>query len=224
MIAHWILMGILSLAVSLQEEPAEPKEETGKDEPAEGGGSTEEAKHSEPSAEEAGAIMEARVREFLGLARAVFDDDGLRERLKDILKDPEGERARAALEGLSSLAAEVAREAAPPQPAASSEPQIDVPEDMAEEYNQLMGKESELVERFQQADGSDEKESVKEELQSVLGQLFEIREKARAREIERLTKQLQRLTERLGKRQEKRDEIVQRRLAQLLGIGDDLDW
>jgi hypothetical protein len=224
MIAHWILMGILSLVISLQEEPAEPKEETGGSEPSEGGVSPEEPKQPETSGEEAAAGREQRIRDFLGLARAILDDGELREHLKSALKGTDGEQARGTIEGLSTVQAEVARESAPPQPAASSEPQIDVPEDLAEEYNAQMGKESELVERFQQAEGSDEKEPVKEELRTVLGQLFEIREKARAREIERLTKQLQRLTERLAKRQEKRDEIVQRRLAQLLGIGDDLDW
>ncbi|MBN1542404.1 hypothetical protein JW992_09685 [candidate division KSB1 bacterium] len=56
---------------------------------------------------------------------------------------------------------------------------------------------------------------LKNELQEVLGTLFDLRENERQHEVEKLEQRLESLKERLAERQKNRDEIIQKRLEQM---------
>lgn len=81
----------------------------------------------------------------------------------------------------------------------------------------------ELAERARGVDGEDREKFVGE-LREVLAQHFELREWFRHREVERLERELAEMREALEHRHENREGIIEKRLRQLLGKGDDLDW
>ncbi len=72
--------------------------------------------------------------------------------------------------------------------------------------------------------GSEEKTQIKAELMPVLEELFEIREKARKKEIERLEKELAELKKALKVRRANKTKIVQSRFGELLGENKYLEW
>lgn len=69
-----------------------------------------------------------------------------------------------------------------------------------------------------------ERTRLREELRSLLGRLFDMKEAARRREIEELAKQVEELKAQLKRRQEGRDTIIEARLRQLLGEQEGWDW
>lgn len=71
---------------------------------------------------------------------------------------------------------------------------------------------------------SNEKQKIVSDLKAVLNQLFDIKEKARSMEVEMLEKELKQLKESLKVRKQSKDEIINRRLNELIGKGDYLDW
>jgi hypothetical protein len=76
---------------------------------------------------------------------------------------------------------------------------------------------------YKDTDGN-KKQSVKKELQKVLSELFELREKDRKEDVARLEKELQELKESLQIRANKKNEIIERRIEDLLGENKYLDW
>lgn len=68
------------------------------------------------------------------------------------------------------------------------------------------------------------KQSIKKELQEVLNDLFELREKDRKEDVARLEKELQELKESLQIRANKKNEIIERRIEELLGENKYLEW
>ncbi len=62
------------------------------------------------------------------------------------------------------------------------------------------------------------------ELEKKLSELFDLRESMRAREIGILKRRIAELEGRLDQRQEKKDLIVQKRLRELLGQKDIVEW
>lgn len=62
------------------------------------------------------------------------------------------------------------------------------------------------------------------ELKSAIGKLFDLRHQEQAQQIEKLEEQLKKAKDLHAKRAENRDEVIDRRIASLLGDRDDLDW
>jgi hypothetical protein len=73
-------------------------------------------------------------------------------------------------------------------------------------------------------DSKDDRAEITAKLKETVVQLFDIREKARAREVDMIKKRLEELTQLLEKRKSNRDAIIEKRLKQLSGESDDLDW
>jgi len=77
--------------------------------------------------------------------------------------------------------------------------------------------------RYKYADDN-EKPKIINDLKSKLNQLFDMKEKARNLEVGMLEKELAQLKESLKVRKNNKSEIINRRLNELIGKGDYLDW
>lgn len=97
---------------------------------------------------------------------------------------------------------------------------------MHEEAQQLERDTMDLAARLRRLpkDNKDDREPLTSKLKDSVTQLFEIREKLRAKEVEMLKKRLEELTGLLEKRKTNRDAIIEKRIKQLLGEADPLDW
>lgn len=71
---------------------------------------------------------------------------------------------------------------------------------------------------------SSEKEALKKELTKAVAELFNQKEKERAAEVQMLEQQLQELKTQLEMRQKNRDLIIKRRVEELIGVPDYLEW
>ena len=65
---------------------------------------------------------------------------------------------------------------------------------------------------------------MKKELKKVLYQLFDLREKERAQEMERIQERLARLHKEMEERKKHKDQIVENRLNELTGKGYLYEW
>jgi len=74
------------------------------------------------------------------------------------------------------------------------------------------------------ADNKDERTIVLGKLGETVSKLFDLREQMRAREVEMLKRRLEELTKMLEKRKSSRDQIIEKRIKQLSGEVDELDW
>jgi len=83
---------------------------------------------------------------------------------------------------------------------------------------------AELAARLRQSGDESQKETLHKELTDVLGQAFEQRRQQQQSEIQRLERQLESIRQLDKKRQERKSEIVQKRLAELIGEPDTLAW
>jgi hypothetical protein len=70
----------------------------------------------------------------------------------------------------------------------------------------------------------DQKKAVHKSLTEAVGKLFDLRHAAQAKQVERLESELAEAKELHKKRGERKDEIVERRMAELLQSADDLAW
>jgi len=73
-------------------------------------------------------------------------------------------------------------------------------------------------------DAKDDRAAVISKLKETVVQLFDLRERIRAREVEMIKRRLEELTQMLEKRKSNRDAIIEKRVKQLSGESDDLDW
>jgi hypothetical protein len=80
-----------------------------------------------------------------------------------------------------------------------------------------------LSKKYRDSTDGAEKETIRAELKTKLGVLFDLREKDRQAHVERIEKDLANLRQGLTDRQSRREEIIERRLAELTD-GDDLRW
>ena len=71
---------------------------------------------------------------------------------------------------------------------------------------------------------SDNKLNLKNEMRTKLGMLFDLKEKQRQMEIQMLEKELTQLKESLVVRKKNKDDIILRRLSELTGTDEYLDW
>jgi|GEM_PF-2381586 len=83
---------------------------------------------------------------------------------------------------------------------------------------------NELAQRIRQIDSQTEQEPLRQELAEALGEAFDERRQQQQQAIERLELQLKSLRELAAKRDDRKDEIIQRRIAELLGQPDPLAW
>jgi hypothetical protein len=77
--------------------------------------------------------------------------------------------------------------------------------------------------RYEHADDN-EKPKIINDLKSKLNQLFDMKEKARNLEVEMLEKELAQLKKSLKVRKNNKSEIINRRLNELIGKGEYLEW
>jgi hypothetical protein len=91
-----------------------------------------------------------------------------------------------------------------------------------EEY-ELARKTTELTMRYRHAP-AEQREQVKKELTDLVNRHFEVRQQRRELQLKRLEEELQRLRESIQARNEAREQIVNRRIAELLGDKDDLSF
>jgi hypothetical protein len=82
---------------------------------------------------------------------------------------------------------------------------------------------AELTMKLQQAKNN-EKSDLVAKLKTEVGEMFKLRHASQAKEIEEMEKQLVDAKALHAKRQEKEDEIIERRLRNLMNEVDDLDW
>ncbi|PKL84299.1 MAG: hypothetical protein CVV24_00375 [Ignavibacteriae bacterium HGW-Ignavibacteriae-3] len=107
---------------------------------------------------------------------------------------------------------------------------LSVYEEVSKERNEKIKKQKELeidvelyVLKLKNADNANQA-LLKKDLQSALGQLFDIRESQKQEEVKQLEKRLQELKESLQARKQNKDEIIQRRIQELLGNSKYLRW
>jgi hypothetical protein len=78
--------------------------------------------------------------------------------------------------------------------------------------------------RYEHAKNDNDKQKIINELKPNLNQLFDAKENLRSLEVEMLEKELAQLKESLKVRKQNKNEIINRRLNELIGKGDYLDW
>jgi hypothetical protein len=78
----------------------------------------------------------------------------------------------------------------------------------------------ELAMQYRQAP-EDQREAIKQKLEKSVTEHFEARQQRRRLELKRLEEELKRLRESIDKRQEAQPQIVNRRVAELLGMQDE---
>jgi hypothetical protein len=81
--------------------------------------------------------------------------------------------------------------------------------------NELEEKTAGTVERFHRA-AKDDREKIKAELQKLVSEQFDLRQKRRAVEMKRLEEQLQRMRDAAERREKGRKQIIERRVSELL--------
>lgn len=88
---------------------------------------------------------------------------------------------------------------------------------------ELSRKTTELTMRYRNAP-AEEREQVTKELTESVNRHFDVRQQRRELQLKRLEEELQRLRESIQARNEAREQIVNRRIAELLGDKDDLSF
>ena len=84
-------------------------------------------------------------------------------------------------------------------------------------------KSRELAVAYRQAP-DDQRDKIKELLEQVVNEHFEVRQQRRSLELKRLEDELKSLRDRMDRRAKARKEIVEKRVSTLLGIEDDLHF
>ena len=92
------------------------------------------------------------------------------------------------------------------------------------EIPELERKSFELARAYHEAVKATAKETVEKELQSTLNKLFELREEKKEDEVKRIEADLQKTKAKMAERKINKQTIVKRRIDQLLGKRDDLEW
>ena len=81
-----------------------------------------------------------------------------------------------------------------------------------------------LLARYQKSSDQDERKKLSEELEKVITEHFEIRQKIRAHELEELNEQIRRLQALHDRREQDKSQIIGDRLRQLLRDAEGLGW
>jgi hypothetical protein len=89
--------------------------------------------------------------------------------------------------------------------------------------NELERRTRELGMQFRQAP-PEQKERIEKEVREAVNKQFEVRQQRRMMELKRLEGELQRVREATERRAKAREQIIQRRVAELLGHDDDVGF
>ena len=89
---------------------------------------------------------------------------------------------------------------------------------------QLEDESMKLSKQYRKTSGEQEKGQITKKLKTVLSELFDLREKERAKRIKQLEQELARLKESLNNRKKNKDTIVQQRIDELTGKKENLEW
>jgi len=81
-----------------------------------------------------------------------------------------------------------------------------------------------LAAKHQNAKSQNEKRILKSKLEKTLSKLFDLKEESRKKEVKELEEELRKLKKSLNIRMQNKDEIVKRRLLELLNEDDYLEW
>ena len=92
------------------------------------------------------------------------------------------------------------------------------------EERKLESKSQALVRKMKATEDEEEKLRLRPEIERILNQVFDLRQSNRQMEIERLEKKLSELKENNQKRLASKEEILKRRLTELLGEEKGLEW
>ncbi len=96
---------------------------------------------------------------------------------------------------------------------------------LTEEYNKLERQVMQLAHEFRRLPPEGEqREKLQQQIVETTEKQFQLRHEVRKVEIERLQKQLAELEHQLQQREERKKEIIDRRIAQLTNQGDALSW
>ncbi len=94
---------------------------------------------------------------------------------------------------------------------------------LLKEDAELDRKSRELAVEFRRAP-NDQREKIKQLLEQVVNQHFEVRQQRRSLELKRLEEELKSLRDRMDRRAKARKEIVNKRVSELLGVEDDMHF
>jgi hypothetical protein len=81
-----------------------------------------------------------------------------------------------------------------------------------------------IVDKYNSAKSSGDRAALKTDLEKAVGQQFAIRQESRELQIKQLEKELARIRETVQKRSDNREQIIKRRVAQLLHEQDDMEF
>lgn len=100
------------------------------------------------------------------------------------------------------------------------------PERFAEslEMRKLDSRSRELSRKYLESDEQDEKEDIEQELRDTLNELFELREKERKLEMQRISEKLKKLENETQLRRENKEQIVENRIKELTGQKSVFEW
>jgi len=91
-------------------------------------------------------------------------------------------------------------------------------------YRQLEQKSKQLARDYRKSDSEDEKAKIQDELKICLTKLFDLREKKRNDRVMDLEKEVENLKAMLKYRKEKKDEIIENRLNEMLSEDERMKW
>lgn len=95
---------------------------------------------------------------------------------------------------------------------------------LTKEYKDISAKVVELVREHRAAEGDDEREQLKKQIIELTNLQFDLRQKSREAEVERLKKRLGEVEGSVRKRNELKEQIVEKRVADILNEPDELQW
>jgi len=81
-----------------------------------------------------------------------------------------------------------------------------------------------LSQQYRRAGDDDSRDAIRAEMRGALDELFDLREAEKRAHLERMARELERLRAVIAERRENKDEIVERRLLELTGERETLEW
>ena len=94
-----------------------------------------------------------------------------------------------------------------------------------EEKEQKIAEEvQKIADQYKSATDKEERAKLKKQLEELSGQQFDIRQQYRGLEVKHLETELARIRDSIQKRTENREQIIKRRVAQLVHEEDDLEF
>jgi hypothetical protein len=98
------------------------------------------------------------------------------------------------------------------------------PDPLTEADQRFVQSTRDLIGKYQEATDPGERETIRDQLNDVLVNHFEVRQQFRARELQELEAQVERLRELHNRREREKNQIVRDRLQQLLRDAEGLGW